>query len=117
MSEKSYIERDDGIELELVCIVHSSPPPEVSWLKNGQQMAFNERIKSGKIGRKHLLTMKRLTAEADAGTYQCKATNDIGTSAQDFQVLSELSNWYYQSHTLNIFIRNSFLNRASISIL
>ena len=35
LGEQTYVEKDDGIQMELVCIVHGSPAPEVSWTRDG----------------------------------------------------------------------------------
>lgn len=92
LGEQTYVEKDEGIQMELVCIVHGSPPPHVTWTREGHQIPRgSERVRATKIGRKHLLTIDRLTAEADAGTYQCVATNSKGQSSTSFQVLDSSS--------------------------
>lgn len=87
LGEQTFVEKDDGIQMELVCIVHGSPVPEIVWFRDGARVIPDNRIRAGRIGRKHLLTVDRITAEADAGTYVCKASNDKGQSMQSFRVL------------------------------
>ena len=89
LGEQTFVEKDDGIQMELVCIVHGSPVPEIVWFRDGARVIPDNRIRAGRIGRKHLLTVDRITAEADAGTYVCKASNDKGQSMQSFRVLGE----------------------------
>ena len=89
LGEETFVEKDDGIQMELVCIVHGSPVPEIVWFRDGARVIPDNRIRAGRIGRKHLLTVDRITAEADAGTYVCKASNDKGQSMQSFRVLGE----------------------------
>merc|ERR1719510_347774 len=38
VAEESYLERNDSIQLELVCIVHASPRASIEWYRNGQRM-------------------------------------------------------------------------------
>jgi len=92
LGEQTFVEKDDGIQMELVCIVHGSPMPEIVWFRDGTRVIPDHRIRAGRIGRKHLLTVDRITAEADAGTYVCKASNDKGQSMQSFRVLADLQN-------------------------
>lgn len=87
MEEQSYIQRDNDVQLELVCIVHGSPEPHVSWHKNGQKVVSGNRLRATRIGKKHLLTIDGVTAEQDAGTYKCQASNDRGEASHDFNVL------------------------------
>ena len=89
LGEQTFVEKDDGIQMELVCIVHGSPVPEIVWFRDGTRVIPDHRIRAGRIGRKHLLTVDRITAEADAGTYVCNASNDKGQSMQSFRVLGE----------------------------
>ena len=36
LGEPTYVEKADGIQMELVCIVHASPAATVSWYRNDQ---------------------------------------------------------------------------------
>ena len=106
--EESYIERPDGVQLELVCIVHASPKPSISWYKDGQKInnspgsqnniahgarkganEENQRIHISKIGRKHLFIINRIMSQNDDGIYTCHAVNDIGEAKHNFRVMSE----------------------------
>jgi len=93
LGEPTYVEKADGIQMELVCIVHASPAATVSWYRNDQPIRAQQgRVRASRIGRKHLLTVDQLTAASDAGTYECRASNPKGHSSQSFQVLAELQN-------------------------
>ena len=105
-AEESYNENNRGIQLELVCIVHASPRPTISWYKDGQIMNITtshhrglareprrlnqlQRIHIAKIGRKHLFTINKIMSAHDEGTYTCHAVNEIGEAKHNFQVASE----------------------------
>ena len=107
MAEESYLDRNNSVQLELVCIVHASPRPNISWYKNGQRMnistshhqrregsrerdlAARQRIRTSKIGRKHIFIIDKIMSEHDEGTYTCHAVNEIGEAKHNFQVASE----------------------------
>ena len=85
--EQSYIqEGSEGIKLELVCIVHASPKANVTWYKDGRRLQHQDRIVIEKIGRKHLLAIRNLDENRDAGTYTCHATNPVGEYKENFHV-------------------------------
>ena len=87
--EQSYIQ-EEGIKLELVCIVHASPKANVTWYKDGQRLQDNSRIIIEKIGRKHLFSIRNLDENRDAGTYTCHATNTVGEYKENFHVQGKL---------------------------
>ena len=59
----------------------------VAWYKDGQQLQVEEqRIVIEKIGRKHLLSIKNLDENRDAGTYTCHATNSVGEYKENFHI-------------------------------
>jgi len=86
--EQSYIqEGSEGIKLELVCIVHASPKANVTWYKDGRRLQESrDRVFIEKIGRKHLLSIRNLEENRDAGTYTCHATNSVGEYKENFHV-------------------------------
>uniref|UniRef100_A0A670IF80 Hemicentin 1 n=1 Tax=Podarcis muralis TaxID=64176 RepID=A0A670IF80_PODMU len=69
--------------LELDCPVTGTPPPTITWLKNGQPI-------EGGIGYKILLNGRKLlisrTEVSDTGHYQCVATNKAGENKKEFDV-------------------------------
>ena len=106
VAEESYNENNNNIQLELVCIVHASPRPTISWYKDGQQINIStnhhsgvereprqldelQRIHIAKIGRKHLFMINKIMSGHDEGTYTCHAVNEIGEAKHNFQVASE----------------------------
>ncbi|XP_060132638.1 hemicentin-1 isoform X1 [Zootoca vivipara] len=69
--------------LELDCPVTGTPPPTITWLKNGQPI-------EGGVGYKILLNGRKLlisrTEVSDTGHYQCVATNKAGENKKEFDV-------------------------------
>ena len=45
-----------------------------------------DRILIEKIGRKHLLSIRNLDENRDAGTYTCHASNSVGEYKENFHV-------------------------------
>jgi len=105
VAEESYNENNNSIQLELVCIVHASPRPTISWYKDGQRINISttqhsnereprqisnqnshQRMRITKIGRKHIFTINQIMSEHDEGTYTCHAVNEIGEAKHNFQV-------------------------------
>ncbi|XP_064082156.1 roundabout homolog 3-like [Macrobrachium nipponense] len=65
-----------GDRLTLACRPpKGTPPPEISWLMEGQEVTNSSRITVTAIG--DLIISK--TARQDAGKYVCRAQNDAGT--------------------------------------
>ncbi len=44
ITEESYVTKDSGVQLELVCIVQASPAAAVSWYKNGNRLELQEQV-------------------------------------------------------------------------
>ena len=85
--EQAYIQENEGIKLELVCIVHASPRANVSWYKNGHLLQHSEgRITIEKLSRKYVLAIRNLDETRDAGTYSCHAVNGLGEYRENFHV-------------------------------
>ena len=72
--------------LELVCIVHAYPKPDVTWYKDGTRLVESDTITIEKIGRKHLLQVRNLDEIRDAGTYTCHAVNPVGEFKENFHI-------------------------------
>ena len=91
ITEESYIQKEDGVQLELVCIVHASPRAEVTWYKDGVKLTADavrndSRMAIGHTGREYLLTISDVEV-ADRGRYTCHAVNNIGESKGNIQVM------------------------------
>uniref|UniRef100_T1IIA6 Muscle M-line assembly protein unc-89 n=1 Tax=Strigamia maritima TaxID=126957 RepID=T1IIA6_STRMM len=68
-----------GLEAILEVQVDAIPEAEVKWLKDGQPIAANARVKIEKINNIHRLIIAE-TATEDNGTYKCIIKNKIGES-------------------------------------
>lgn len=67
-----------GYEPEITCTVHAEPKATVSWYKNGQPVARNNRISMTVVNNKHTLQITNMNQE-DFGSYTCRAANELGS--------------------------------------
>ncbi|KAM7093056.1 hemicentin-2 [Molossus nigricans] len=73
--------------LTLECECWASPPPAISWYKDGQPVTLSERLRI--LGEGRLLQIQP-TKVSDSGRYLCVATNVAGEDDQDFNVLIQV---------------------------
>ncbi|XP_045626988.1 hemicentin-2 [Ursus americanus] len=70
----SYLVEPVGSSVQLDCVVHGAPAPDIHWIKDGlplQGSRLRYRLQNGS------LTIRR-TEMDDAGQYQCLAENEMG---------------------------------------
>ncbi|XP_077084778.1 immunoglobulin superfamily DCC subclass member 4 [Siphateles boraxobius] len=65
-----------GNTARFVCNSSGDPPPALRWLKNGEPIQSNARVKTQNPG---VLLINQLQLD-DAGYYQCIAANSLGTA-------------------------------------
>ncbi|XP_053523819.1 hemicentin-2 [Artibeus jamaicensis] len=73
--------------LTLECECWASPPPAISWYKDGRPVTPSERLRI--LGEGRLLQIQP-TQVSDSGRYLCVATNVAGEDDQDFSVLIQV---------------------------
>ena len=96
-----FVHTKTGDKAEIVCRVHAFPSPTVVWVFNGNAISSNERVKIGRVGSRHTLTITKVQP-SDFGTFTCQASNTLGTDERT----TELSGKPY----INILLfNNSFL--------
>lgn len=82
-----------GDEVDLVCIVHGRPPPDVVWTRDGRPLpdtlmdtqlhqprahtAHDAHMTQNHVAHRHTLSIKPVT-EKDFGAYVCIAENTHG---------------------------------------
>ncbi|XP_019626721.1 PREDICTED: muscle M-line assembly protein unc-89-like [Branchiostoma belcheri] len=64
------------------------PPPQISWLKNGQPIAEGDKYKFVTDGNTHTLLVINAAIE-DSAEYACVASNDVGMATSSAQLLVE----------------------------
>ncbi|XP_069497466.1 hemicentin-1 isoform X2 [Ambystoma mexicanum] len=69
--------------LELECHATGTPPPTITWLKDGRPVEKSDRLKTLQNGHKLLIPQAQM---ADTGRYQCVATNAAGKHEREFDV-------------------------------
>ncbi|MGH0125472.1 UNVERIFIED_CONTAM: hypothetical protein FKN15_054569 [Acipenser sinensis] len=69
--------------LELECRARGTPPPHITWLKDGQPVRQRQGVKIVSNGSKLLISHAQVS---DTGRYQCVATNEAGDHMREFDV-------------------------------
>ena len=71
----------EGEDVAFSCLVGGSPPPSVSWTRNGVELNFtaNHRVSLFSTNNNHSLAITNVQ-ESDAGQYRCVASNTVGRS-------------------------------------
>ncbi|KAK8376395.1 hypothetical protein O3P69_009795 [Scylla paramamosain] len=80
VTEKTTVRTGEGDKVELVCIIHARPAPQVEWSKDGQPIEELGQVEEHDKGHRHSLQVNGVT-ENDFGKYECQATNDLGTAS------------------------------------
>nr|XP_053632749.1 limbic system-associated membrane protein-like [Cherax quadricarinatus] len=108
--ENAIVRTGVGDHVELVCVVHGRPPPDVVWTHNGSPLpdtimdtqlhlpqqtthtrtSYQAHLSQTHIAHRHILTINPVK-EDDIGTYICIANNSRGQKTAPIEVTSELS--------------------------
>ncbi|KAG0721621.1 Neural cell adhesion molecule 1 [Chionoecetes opilio] len=81
ITEKTTVRTGEGDKVELVCIVHSRPAPQVVWRKDGHPISEPAgHVEESDKGHRHSLQINVVT-ENDFGQYECEATNNFGSAS------------------------------------
>lgn len=92
----------EGDHVDLVCLVHGRPEPDVTWTRDGQQLPDTDMdtqlyLPEGQgnvhdnplnlihVAHRHTLTIKNVT-ERDFGPYMCIAENTHGQKSATIQM-------------------------------
>merc|ERR1712127_753588 len=76
--EHPSIETGFGGAQELVCMVHSHPKAEVTWMRDGQPVDISaDGLIVNSVKHRHSLSIMDISTEK-LGQYQCKAVNSLG---------------------------------------
>ncbi|XP_058977900.1 neuroglian isoform X2 [Musca domestica] len=88
---QQYVTRKNEVALrgkyvELFCIYGGTPLPETVWRKNGEPIAWGDRISQGNYGKSLII---RYATFEDAGTYTCDVFNGVG-KGQSYSIKLEI---------------------------
>ncbi|CDW55769.1 Muscle M line assembly protein unc 89 [Trichuris trichiura] len=75
-----------GEKVHLECVVTGNPPPEVHWLKNGQEVLSTGMMKVSTFSDGTQCLEIEHVAVKDAGDYCCVATNPLGQASTKIAV-------------------------------
>ena len=82
--EETFIHTGEGDQTEVICIVHSSPHAEVTWLKDGAAIDESMFLVNQR-GNRHTLTIPSVDT-SKFGKYTCKAQNQYGEDQKTTEV-------------------------------
>ncbi|CAL4066480.1 unnamed protein product [Meganyctiphanes norvegica] len=99
-TEKAVIRTGEGDRVELVCLVHGRPNPQVTWTRDGTPVDAkstggryktnysidnrnhsDHHISESILSHRHTLTFDKIN-ESDFGAYMCLAENNHGSSSE-----------------------------------
>nr|XP_045584418.1 protein amalgam-like isoform X1 [Procambarus clarkii] len=106
-AEQTIVRTGEGDKVELVCVVHGRPPPDVVWTHNGRPLpdtimdtqlhlpqpeahtrtTHHTHLSQTYFAHRHTLTIDPVTEE-DVGTYVCIAENSQGQKTAHIQMTS-----------------------------
>ncbi|XP_069172848.1 protein amalgam-like [Procambarus clarkii] len=106
-AEQTIVRTGEGDKVELVCVVHGRPPPDVVWTHNGRPLpdtimdtqlhlpqpeahtrtTHHTHLSQTKMAHRHTLTISSVTEE-DLGAYMCIAENTQGEKTALIQMTS-----------------------------
>ncbi|XP_066533975.1 hemicentin-1 [Hoplias malabaricus] len=69
--------------LELECHATGTPPPTITWLKDGKPVRQGEGVRITANGRRLVISRAQVS---DTALFQCVATNEAGDQERDFKV-------------------------------
>ncbi|XP_050695515.1 lachesin-like isoform X2 [Eriocheir sinensis] len=101
-TEKQVVRTGEGDHVDLVCLVHGRPEPDVTWTRDGHQLpdtdmdtqlylpdgqdnAHENHLNLIHVAHRHTLTIKNVT-ERDFGPYMCIAENTHGQKSATIQM-------------------------------
>ncbi|KAG0722569.1 Lachesin [Chionoecetes opilio] len=101
-TEKAVVRTGEGDHVELVCLVHGRPEPEVTWTRDGHQLPdtdmdtklylpdqrgeeYDNHLSQIHVAHRHTLTIRNVT-EKDFGAYMCIAENRHGQKDATIQM-------------------------------
>eukprot|EP00094_Tigriopus_californicus_P013085 TCALIF_12654-PA protein Name:"Similar to Ama Protein amalgam (Drosophila melanogaster)" AED:0.21 eAED:0.21 QI:0/0/0/0.42/0.5/0.57/7/0/498 len=83
--DETFIHTGEGYETEIVCVIHSSPRAEVSWLKDGFPIDSSATNEITHRGNRHTLLLRDVKEES-FGDYTCQAKNLHGEAEKTTRV-------------------------------
>ncbi|XP_066255817.1 limbic system-associated membrane protein-like [Euwallacea similis] len=83
--ENPVVHSAEGLEAQLVCIVHGENQPEVLWYRDTMQLDTTERRIMESRGSKYTLVIRKVH-RTDFGNYTCVADNQLGKTRKSIQL-------------------------------
>ncbi|XP_048521887.1 limbic system-associated membrane protein isoform X2 [Dendroctonus ponderosae] len=86
--ERPLVYSGEGMEAQLVCIVHGENQPEVLWYRNTMQLDTTEQRIMESRGSRHTLVIRKVTSD-DLGNYTCVADNQLGKTRKRIELTAK----------------------------
>ncbi|XP_022915847.1 limbic system-associated membrane protein [Onthophagus taurus] len=83
--ESPVVHSGEGLEAQLVCIVHGESQPEILWYRDTMQLDTTEQRSMESHGSRHKLVIRKVQ-RSDFGNYTCTADNPLGKSRKTVQL-------------------------------
>ncbi|CAH1130026.1 unnamed protein product [Ceutorhynchus assimilis] len=83
--ERPVVYSGEGMEAQLVCIVHGESQPEVLWYRDTMQLDTTELKLMESRGSRHTLVIRKVNKQ-DFGNYTCVADNQLGKTRKSIQL-------------------------------
>ncbi|XP_076262740.1 limbic system-associated membrane protein-like isoform X2 [Rhynchophorus ferrugineus] len=83
--ERPVVYSGEGLEAQLVCLVHGENQPEVLWYRDTMQLDTTERRIMESRGSRHTLVIRKVNRQ-DFGNYTCVADNPLGKTRKSIQL-------------------------------
>ncbi|XP_059095188.1 lachesin-like isoform X2 [Tigriopus californicus] len=94
--DETFIHTGEGYETEIVCVIHSSPRAEVSWLKDGFPIDSSATNEITHRGNRHTLLLRDVKEES-FGDYTCQAKNLHGEAEKTTRVSGKANDVNFKS--------------------
>lgn len=85
---------NEGDTVTLDCVANGNPKPQIKWLRNGEDIEINDgnsRFRMIGTGSLHIISI----GEADAGNYQCRASNSMDSADIEISLVVHFQNRFY----------------------
>lgn len=89
---------NEGETVTLDCVANGNPKPQIKWLRNGEDIDIsdsNPRFRTIGTGSLQIISID----EADAGNYQCRASNSMDSADIEISLLVQVPPKFVQNPT------------------
>lgn len=89
---------NEGDTVTLDCVANGNPKPQIKWLRNGEDMEISETNSKFRMIGTGTLQITSI-GEADAGNYQCRASNSMDSADIEISLLVQVPPKFVENPT------------------